>query len=467
MVLRVAIAAITAVSASNLHGLTPELQAKVASASALTCDNGLKTLPISSINDDYCDCVDGSDEPGTSACSHTGILFHCLNTGFFAFDIPTSRVNDGICDCCDGSDEYLNPSSCANTCSDLKAAHDAKLAEKHASEAAGRTARQLLVSAAKQTIEEQFRKRTDLEAEKRELEAIVQAAANTKAAEEEIEVHERRHASQRSRHDVARSLGLQDITIEQLSSVVIDLALKINSKDDVLSALRAAGVTSSRLEQLEAQYTIDEQDHRNELERINKVNEERRKLKENSGDEVTQGDLDPLPLPTAPTRPIHSLFESITKDEAAERPEAKAAREAHEEAQRKLTQCSTDLSNVQATLDKVYGADDVFLAVKDKCIEDKSGQYTYKMCFFGAAHQDSISLGQMQPLDASKHEVKFTGGAKCWNGPERSLTVSLECDENEVLYNIEEPATCVYTGKLKTPIACADLPSQAQTHDEL
>ena len=67
------------------------------------------------VNDDYCDCPDGSDEPHTSACSHLlGIFpdqsildptFTCMNLGHIPFTIPSSRVGDGICDCCDGSDE--------------------------------------------------------------------------------------------------------------------------------------------------------------------------------------------------------------------------------------------------------------------------------------------------------------------------------------------------------------------------
>ncbi|XP_073991388.1 uncharacterized protein [Rhodnius prolixus] len=63
--------------------------------------SGVK-ISVNFINDDYCDCPDGSDETQTNACPEAS--FQCHHR-FKIVKVPSSRVNDGICDCCDGSDE--------------------------------------------------------------------------------------------------------------------------------------------------------------------------------------------------------------------------------------------------------------------------------------------------------------------------------------------------------------------------
>lgn len=75
------------------------------------CIESGERIHFSKVNDDYCDCLDGTDEPGTNACPNG--IFYCSKqisaiTKRTRNFIPSSMVNDGICDCCDGSDEWLH-----------------------------------------------------------------------------------------------------------------------------------------------------------------------------------------------------------------------------------------------------------------------------------------------------------------------------------------------------------------------
>jgi len=94
------------VAFSAVLGVAPSDEARYSGAT-FTCFSGDgHALPSEVINDGFCDCTDGSDEPGTGACAgQETTLFYCSNEGSTPRRLYASRVGDGICDCCDGSDE--------------------------------------------------------------------------------------------------------------------------------------------------------------------------------------------------------------------------------------------------------------------------------------------------------------------------------------------------------------------------
>lgn len=50
---------------ASLRGVDPKLRASYEAVDGrFACLDGLKTIPFDRVNDDYCDCFDGSDEPG-------------------------------------------------------------------------------------------------------------------------------------------------------------------------------------------------------------------------------------------------------------------------------------------------------------------------------------------------------------------------------------------------------------------
>ena len=143
-----------------------------------------------------------------------------------------------------------------------------------------------------------------------------------------------------------------------------------------------------------------------------------------------------------------------------------------------LTTLKETVNQLNTTLNLDYGPDNIFLALKDSCISSKTGQYVYRMCFYGQATQDKVNLGTWDSVVYPKDDkddkakstiVKFLDGAKCWNGPKRSLTVTLKCGVTEELFDIDEPETCVYTAFARLPALCntKELDSVLNRHDEL
>ena len=104
------------------RGVNPKDFSKYKNGDTFACigDEGT-VVPASSINDDFCDCTDGSDEPGTSACAGMEpalreILFFCgWEDGSDSRAVHSSRVNDGVCDCSNGADEWNRRGVCSDS----------------------------------------------------------------------------------------------------------------------------------------------------------------------------------------------------------------------------------------------------------------------------------------------------------------------------------------------------------------
>ncbi len=55
---------------TSLRGVDPQLiQRYQAPGTDFVCLDGLHKIPRKHVNDEYCDCFDGSDEPGATWCS--------------------------------------------------------------------------------------------------------------------------------------------------------------------------------------------------------------------------------------------------------------------------------------------------------------------------------------------------------------------------------------------------------------
>ncbi|XP_001357066.3 glucosidase 2 subunit beta [Drosophila pseudoobscura] len=228
-----------------------------------TCLDGSKTIPFVQVNDDYCDCPDGSDEPGTSACAQG--QFHCLNKGHESVDIPSSRVQDGVCDCCDGSDES-QVVGCANTCAELGAAAAIQRRNQAELHRQGAEKRLEMITRGRQLRADRETRRMELERRIKDQEALKsekqQIKINAEALESDaLEVFKEQQREldadtvqaeeepQQMRHEASLSFAVYDINKDGFVEVT-ELMVDINLDRD-----RNGVVTVE-----EAKYFLDERE---------------------------------------------------------------------------------------------------------------------------------------------------------------------------------------------------------------
>ena len=153
------------------------------------------------------------------------------------------------------------------------------------------------------------------------------------------------------------------------------------------------------------------------------------------------------------------------------------ARNALKAAQDDSDKINNQLSSHKDDLEKNYGPNDVFRALKGQCISKDSGEYTYELCWLDRTKQKSKKggsdtlMGTFTYLDytvvddevvadgkglgsGERIVMKFENGQHCWNGPNRSTMVVLGCAEKDEIWKIVEEEKCIYRMEVGTPAVC-------------
>ena len=460
----------------------------------LSCDEhvSVKTIPYSRINDDFCDCLDGSDEPGTSAC--TKGTFFCRNRGYHSAKIFKSRVNDLVCDCCDGSDEWQHPTLCPNTCAEAGASFRKEVADKAARYAAGNAARLGVLASVLQTKNGWKAEISTIQAQEAEKHKIVADLRARKEAAEKVEAEAeaarklqdesaalRRAAEKMANEDMSADQYLkwcEEGGEERKQHCLAEAEAAAEEKQEQGGGATGAATpppADATTETTAAVAQETEQREETEAERGQRIARQWTRSSEAAGDA------------DAAAAAVEDEGDKLLR-ENGELDENAPAGEQQKESVRLNTELTTAERDVQSLHDKKeqlnkkleynYGEDDALVSMVGRCVESdaqtKGGaSYKYRVCPFDRSEQDSLSLGKFAEVsyaeDGASATMKFTGGAKCWNGPERSMTATLVCGSTDRMTSVDEPSVCEYTSVVETPMMCTNsLVARAkEEHDEL
>ncbi|KAL0575900.1 hypothetical protein V5O48_006073 [Marasmius crinis-equi] len=117
-----------------------------------------------------------------------------------------------------------------------------------------------------------------------------------------------------------------------------------------------------------------------------------------------------------------------------------------------------------------FGSEGEWKKLDGLCLEKDTGEYTYEVCLFGEAKQkpnkggSNFSLGKfdswnpspdVQPGQPDYYQKQvYNRGARCWNGPERSVVLQLACGTENALHTVVELEKCEYLITGTTPALC-------------
>uniref|UniRef100_A0A8C5QB42 Glucosidase 2 subunit beta n=1 Tax=Leptobrachium leishanense TaxID=445787 RepID=A0A8C5QB42_9ANUR len=498
-----------AVEVKRPRGVSLSNRAFYDESKPFTCLDGSRTIPFDRVNDDYCDCADGTDEPGTAACSNG--RFHCTNAGFKPQYIPASRVNDGVCDCCDTTDEYNSGELCQNTCREMgkKEREELLLQAEVATE--GFRLKQQFIEEAKKSREESQTKLQDmiqqrqtlqgqvetLRAEKEEAEKPERDAKDThkKAWEEQKQVEkealEKRQAleafseldqdsdgmltaQELLSHQELDSDGDGSLTLEEAQSILggsyssDSSSFESNVWPEIHEKYKseAAPPPPSQVQEVpDTHPDIHPEEDDEDVEEGDEDDEEE--------DEHLEQDHRTLPpKPHDETElPPYDEFTQILIDAADK------ARSQFEEAEKSMKELEDTIRSLEKEVSLDFGPDGEFSYLYGQCYDLTTSEYVYRLCPFNRVTQKPKSGGSETNLGtwgswAGPEDNKFTAmkyeqGTSCWQGPNRSTLVKLLCGKETLVTSTSEPSRCEYLMEFYTPAACHPPQALSGDHDEL
>lgn len=438
-------------------------------------------LLFEQINDDFCDCPDGSDEPGTNACEfsqESPRYFYCANEGYKAGYIENYKLNDGVCDydiCCDGSDEYKS-GKCPNVCDQVKdqfdnfmnsrksAVEDALKIKKGLEQKAS-TIKQKLVKSAENLKDDILKDEADLKILNEKLQhekSLVSENLNTEGSiiEDSLREHLRKLETRFSewkahsknsneRIDLLESMlqnllqnynpNFNDQAVKQAVSSFADyISNKPGTENEPILDISEFNLdhVAQNLQNVIAENPLPEEDSS----ALGKLLGKSRSLFKKS---------DKKPSPQAVLDHVNEKVEELAKQIV--------------ELEKQINQKRSEESIYRDGINTEYGESDIYRAVKGLWVSKKIGEYNYKLGFLDSLYQDNTLVGRFQGIQGSS--MFFAQGSKCWNGPQRSARVDMVCGPQHELISVAEPEKCQYRFLMNSPLACVAMREEEIAQD--
>lgn len=426
------------------------------------CLSGGQVVNFSQVNDDFCDCVDGSDEPGTAACASLAgdavrklpedWKFDCVDrTTDQSF--PHTVINDGFCDCCDGSDEYASGVVCPNTCAEK---YKTMMLEREESRK-----RRLVAIEEKKRLHEIVAKNKEAQASK-----LRSEKEKLKTLYEQAEL---------KRTQLELKLSLREITsndflaaTDPLHCVLWHGTKSCDSPDEQAPEDTSSCdtvITPDRFGFCECSST------RNEAKASDYENDYG--TAEPGSEDSSDTTADTVKFRFCGDHPRLTCKSVCRNGGVVVDLETEELQEGLDAMNAELGSLNASIVQLEDSLSHPFNTEDYLRALEGRefSLETQENEYVLKL--FGEVMQKpkngrgSVITGRWRSFAESTYSLwskdkfdyttlLYDNGDRCWNGAVRQTEVKVVCGPENKVISVEEPSMCRYKLLFETPAVCDD-----------